>query len=98
MTKLSTTWKTKDGREIAIRYLSDDHLQNIKRFLEKHVDGLKLREEWEWVKSSGMLNEELAQDVFDSAFEWLLFGKPVEWLERFPPYMAICQEIERRVA
>lgn len=50
-----TTWKTRDGREIALREMADSHLQNTVRFLRRRgwVHTCELASMWAYSRDAG---------------------------------------------
>lgn len=81
-----TTWKDKDGREIDISKLEDDHLKNIvKLILKREKQGFKIKQYDQMAMRIGDLIEELYRRNL-SLKEGILFSD-----------QAICKPESRRI-
>lgn len=80
-------WKTKDGRKIQINKMSDSHLTNAIKFLEKTVESIK------WNIPYPYFQGEMAQDAAENEWNRLIEAEVEEF---FPIYSDLCMELEKR--
>jgi hypothetical protein len=86
---MSATWKTKDGRTIAIRDMDDGHLTNTIRFLERaHTARVR-----QVILNPPAFQGEMAQLCADAEYNALLESEPGDV---FPVYHDLVQEQQRR--
>jgi len=92
------TWRTKDGREIAVRDLEDAHLLNVIRFLRRRAGVIQFMEVTELaVSMAATLHGEMSLHRAEQEVEALGEQDPEEYLlENRPDYVAMLNEAKRR--
>lgn len=93
---MNTTWKTKDGRIIPIRDMSDQHLANTIRMLERCAPAHRSAEQEACMGGCAGLQSEMAQYAAEQGVDEMFEESPEEWLERQPTYKALVKERKRR--
>ena len=79
MRKQTKKWTTKEGKKIRICDMSDSHLLNSIKMIERQ-SRLRLEGELSFYMSCPLPNGEMAQDGFDQEFDALLDATPDDFL------------------
>jgi len=89
-------WKTKDGRDVPVAQLGDEHLQNILRMLLRRSPMMREAQALGMALSTGPSGE-MARDAFDMEVERLERVDLVTFLRDYTPHWrALLEEAERR--
>lgn len=89
-------WKQKDGTEIAVTNMTDQHLGNAIRMLERTAPALQIAESAAAWSALSSLQGEQAIYAAEEACDSLDAMTPEEWLEEYEPYMMLIRERDRR--
>ena len=76
MRKQTKLWKTKDGRKIRICDMSDSHLINTIKFLNRAAENVRNEEINAAESMSFSLQGEMALDAIDAEIRWLYDSRP----------------------
>ena len=97
-----TIWVTKDGTRIPVKDMTDSHLVNTIRLLQRRASLMKLRSDWRDICDMGPEpNGDMAALDFDQAASHLMESQLEETTEQFLmrtvlPYPAMVAETEKR--
>jgi hypothetical protein len=92
--EIKTTWFQRDGTPIKIKDMSDSHLYNTIKMLERLFKQYSINLGEIWAIGS-MLQGEMAQMAFEEDFDRLL-EEEVSIDRRFPSYPYLIKEAKRR--
>lgn len=91
---METTWTTRDGREIPIREMTDSHLENAMRLLERNIGDIKAAIACQ-IDSYPVQGEMASLDLSNQAMR-LYEMEDADFLEEYGPYVALKKEAKRR--
>ena len=104
MSKLPTTWTTRDGRALAIKEMDDQHLVNTIRMLQRNVKVVRFRAEITMIRRyeallSGIQGEharEAADAEIDMQIDQMVQTSDFAWLKEIPVFRALTREAKKR--
>lgn len=96
MVTTTPTWRTRDGREIAITELGDAHLRNILQMVERKAPAMRFREIEVACRALFFVNGDAAQDAIESDLAHLDQCDDRELMARDRTISALMDEAERR--
>lgn len=90
------TWTTKDGREIPIKDMDDQHLLNAARMIYRNADACLQDSIEEGEKILPTLSGEQAQYAVEDELLRLQQMTGEEFIKEYPLYQWLLEEIEKR--
>lgn len=97
MPTLEIKWRTRDGREISVREMTDSHLTNTVNMLERNAPRAQFAEGLDAIAASSVLQGDMAQFYAEQDIARQAELTPEEWLcERAPVYVAMRREMAQR--
>lgn len=89
-------WITKDGIQIRITDMADDHLINAIRLLKRVVRKMRLAHSFEGFSMLNFISGEMAEIAVETALEQEERMDDEEWLAHHTPYDELIEEAKRR--
>lgn len=101
---LPKTWVTRDGREISIREMTDEHLVNTLRMLRRNAPVVRLRYEFALIRRlesllcglQGEMAIDCAEREIDMHVDAMVATSDDEWLHEQLIFRALRNEAKRR--
>lgn len=81
-------WTDREGRVWAVDEMDASHVANLRRWLARRAESLKVAEELGFL-SFPAPTADAASDAYEDAFDWLLRTPARRWLRESPLYRAL---------
>ena len=89
-------WMTKDGKKIKISDMSDGHLINSVRLLQRTVGKMRLGHQLSGFSMLNFVNGEMAEMAIENALQQEMEMDDEEWLEYHTHYEELIEEAKKR--
>lgn len=89
-------WMTKDGKKIKISDMSDGHLINSVRLLQRTVGKMRLGHQLSGFSILNFVNGEMAEMAIENALQQEMEMDDEEWLEYHTSYEELIEEAKKR--
>ncbi len=89
-------WTTKDGRNIKIVDMDNDHLINSIRLLRRIVGKMRLNHELSVLSALKFVNGDMAQYAIESSLDLEMQISNEEWLDCYTAHGDLMKEVIRR--
>ena len=96
MEKEKGIWVTKDGREIKIGDMDNDHLINSINMLKRSAHQMRLNHEVLGYSMLGIVNGDMAQYAIENELFYEGQMSDEEWLECYTLYGKLMEEVRKR--
>jgi hypothetical protein len=96
MSNKKKVWKTREGKEIEIKNMTDSHLMNTIKFLRRNANANMAKEIASAYSAASLMQGEMAIDAIERDIRIMEETSPDEYLQEFPIYNALIKEAEKR--